>query len=383
MKSILIKNAEIHNAIVPEAAIGDILIIDGKIAQIGPGLTGPDGIETIDACGLRAYPGFVEAHCHIGLDGHVGYPELDINESTDPITPQIRGIDAVNPMSHDFLKAAKAGVTTVSTGPGSANVVGGTFLAMKTIGRRVDDMVVKNPVAMKCAFGENPSNRHQGKNINTRMGTAFRLRELLLKTREYMTKIVKAGDDMTNRPSFDMKLDAMIPVLEGALPLKVHAHQANDIFTAIRIAREFNLKITLDHCTEGHLIADYLAAEKYPVAVGPTMSGITKFEVWNKVFTTPGILAKAGCQVSIITDSPVVVQEFLPIAAGLAVKNGMEPFAALQAITINPARHVGIEDRVGSLEAGKDGDVILADGDPLALSTRIVHTIINGKVLAE
>lgn len=235
---------------------------------------------------------------------------------------------------------------------------------------------------MKCAFGENPKRCYKDKNNTSRMSTAAKLREMLFKAKEYMDKKDAAGEDVTKMPAFDMKLEALIPVLRGEIPLKAHAHQANDIFTSIRIAKEFGVKLTLEHCTEGHLVAEELVKEGYPAAVGPTLTHATKFELQNKTFTTPGVLAEAGMQVSIITDSPVIPQQYLALCAGLAVKSGMDPFAALQAITINPAKHIGIEDRVGSLEVGKDGDIVLADGDPLVSATRIVATYINGKLVA-
>lgn len=379
MQSLLIRHAQIYSVTSELPQEGDILICDGKITAIGPELSVPDGVPVLDVAGKRAYPGFVEAHAHLGLHGHVGFVATDVNESTEPLTPHLRAIDAINPFDEDFLKAAMAGVTTVATGPGSTNPVGGVFTALKTCGRRVDDMVIKSAVGMKCAFGENVKNCYRDKSINTRMGAAARLRELLFKTQEYQTELEVSGrDDKVKRPKFNMKLEAMLPVIRGELPLKVHAHQANDIFTAIRIAKEFNLKLTIEHCTEGHLIADYLAAEGYPVAIGPSMSFSGKFELIHKTFKTPGILNRAGCLVSIITDSPVVLQEYLPLAAGLAVKAGMDPYEALKAITINPAIMLGIADRVGTLEVGKDGDVVITDGSPFEITTRIFHTIIDG-----
>lgn len=211
------------------------------------------------------------------------------------------------------------------------------------------------------------------------MSTAALLRETLFKTREYLEKKEAAGDDPTKKPAFDMKLEALIPVIKGEIPLKAHAHAAEDIFTALRIAREFGVKITLEHVTEGHLIVEELAKENVPLAVGPTLTSASKYELRNKSWTTPGVLAAAGCQVSIITDSPVIPQEYLPLCAGLAVQAGMDPFAALQAITINPARHAGIADRVGSIEVGKDADLVITDGCPFEVSTKVRHVFIEGK----
>ena len=379
---ICIRNGNVHNAIVPEAFVADILIKDGKIKEIGSNLVIPEGTEVIDASGKEIYPGFIEAHGHIGLDGHgIGYEGTDYNEMNDIVCPQLRGIDGVKPMQPTFENAAKAGVTCVCVGPGSANVLGGTFTTIKTVGKRVDDMVVRDAVAMKCAFGENPKRCYQSKSDSSRMTTAFKLREALAKAREYMLKKEAAGDDFSKMPALDMKHEALIPVLKKEIPLKAHAHATEDLFTALRIAKEFDVKITLEHVTEGHLIVEELAKENVPLAVGPTLTEASKFELRNKSWTTPGVLAAAGCQVSIITDSPVIPQEYLPICAGLAVQAGMDPFKALQAITINPAKHVGIADRVGSIEIGKDADIVITDGNPMEVSTNVEKVFIDGKVI--
>ena len=352
----------------------------GKIVAIGLNLEGAEEAQVVDASGKEVYPGFVEAHGHIGLDGYgIGYEGMDYNELNDIVTPHLRGIDGVKPMEPTFRKAAEAGVTTVCAGPGSANVLGGTFTAIKTVGKTVDDMLIRDGVAMKCAFGENPKRCYRDKKDSSRMTTAAILREMLFKAREYMAKKEAAGDDIFKRPAFDMKLEALIPVLKKEIPLKAHAHAAVDILTAVRIAKEFDVKLTLEHVTEGHLIAEELSAINVPLAVGPTLTDATKFELRNKSWTTPGILAKAGCQVSIITDSPVIPQEYLPLCAGLAVKAGMDSFMALQAITINAAKHAGIADRVGSLEIGKDADILITDGCPFEVSTKMEHVYVNGK----
>lgn len=379
MKALLIKNGCIHDAVHEESYQADLLLRDGKIVRIAPGIEEADA-EVIDASGRQVYPGFVDAHCHIGVDGYaMGFEGDDCNEMTEILTPELRVIDAVNPQDETFKLAREGGVTCVGTGPGSANVLGGMFAALKTEGKRVDDMIVKFPVAMKCAFGENPKRCYKDKNNYSRMSTAAKLRVTLREAQEYQALLGEAKT-AKDRPKYNAKLEALLPVLAGEIPLKAHAHQANDIFTAIRIAKEFGVKLTLEHCTDGSLIADELAAEGFSVCVGPSFGHATKIELKNKSFETPGVLAKAGCRVSIITDSPVIPQQYLPLCAGLAVKSGMDPFAALQAITINPAKHLGIEDRVGSLEEGKDGDVVIADGDPMISSTRILYTIIDGKV---
>lgn len=377
-----IKNGMVHDAIHKETFQADILVEDGKISAIGQNLDAGENADIIDAEGLHVYPGFVEAHGHIGLDGYgIGYEGMDYNEMNDIISPQMRGIDGVKPLDAAFPKAAAAGVTCVCTGPGSANVLGGTFTTIKTVGKRVDDMIVRDNVAMKCAFGENPKRVYKDKKDSSRMTTAALLRETLFKAKEYMEKKESAGDDISKKPAFDIKLEALIPVLKREIPLKAHAHAAEDIFTALRIAKEFDLKITLEHVTEGHLIVEELAKENVPLAVGPTLTSASKFELRNKSWTTPGVLSAAGCQVSIITDSPVIPQEYLPLCAGLAVQAGMDPFAALQAITINPAKHAGIADRVGSLETGKDADIVITDGSPFEVSTNVKHVLINGTLI--
>lgn len=370
----LIRNATIYTAVQREPVQGDILIRNGKIAAVGPNLDAA-GEEVFDATGLNAYPGFVEAHCHIGLDGYgIGYEGADYNEYNDSVVPQLRAIDGIEPLDPTLGMAARAGVTTVCTGPGSANVLGGTFVAIKTVGRCVDDMIVKDNVAMKCAFGENPKRCYRDKGISTRMSTAAKLREMLMKAKEYKRKLDEGKD-----PAFDMKLEALIPVIEGKMPLKAHAHQLNDLFTAIRIAKEFGVKLTLEHCTEGQLAAERFAAEGYPMAVGPSLTHASKFELRNKTFATPGILARAGAHVSIITDSPVIPQHYLPLCAGLAVKSGMDPYDALRAITLCPAEHIGVADRVGSIEAGKDADIVLCRGDVMDVSSDVVRVLIEGR----
>ena len=376
---ICIKNGTLHTAVSKETFIADILIDGGKIVKIGKGLSA-DGAEVIDATGLQVYPGFVEAHCHIGLDGYgIGYEGHDYNELNDPVTPQVQAIDGINPFDPCMKMAAKAGVTCFATGPGSSNSIGGTFAAIKPVGTRVDNMIVKFPIAMKCAFGENPKRCYQKQGISSRMTNAAKIREALNKAKVYKAKIEAAGDDASKLPAYDQKSEALIPVLNHEIPLKAHAHQANDIFTAIRIAKEFGVGLTLEHVTEGHMIVDELAKENLPLAVGPTFGHASKFELQNKTWETPGILAKAGCHVSIITDAPVTPLHYLPLCAGLAIKAGMDEYDALRAVTINPAEHIGIADRVGSLEEGKDADVVIVDGCPFDVTGVIKHVLFNGE----
>lgn len=379
---LLIQNAYIKPMTGPDIPKGSLLIgDDGKIAAVGEKIAAPQGAQVIDAEGRLLTPGCVEAHCHIGLHNEaVGWEGMDYNEIVDPLTPQMRAIDSINPQDESFPLALRGGVTTACTGPGSANVVGGTFVVMKLSGNRVDDMVIKNPAAMKAAFGENPK-RCYGQNGRktpmTRMGVASLLRDLLMRTKRYAED--KAGE---KPPAYDAKLEAMLPVIKGELPLKAHAHRADDILTAIRIAKEFNLKLTLDHCTDGAVIADELAKEGYPAFVGPSLGSKSKIELQNKSFGTAGILNKAGVNVSIITDAPVIPLQFLPMCAGLAAHEGLDMEEAWKAITINPARQLGVDDRVGSLEAGKDADVVLWTANPLTtIGGEAWMTFVDGKVV--
>ena len=375
----IIQNALIHDAVRDKARIGDIRIEGGKIAAIGKNLPVPEGAEVIDAAGLHAWPGLVEAHGHIGLDGWaVGYEGRDYNELGDPVTPQLRAIDAINPFDEALQDALRGGVTTLCTGPGSSNVLGGTFAAFKPVGRCIDDMCLKREAAMKCAFGENPKRCYKDKGISSRMSNAALLRETLYKARQYMEKLEAAGDDPAKKPAFDLKLNALIPVLKGEMPLKAHAHQANDILTAIRIAREFGVRLTLEHVTDGALIVEELKKADVPLAVGPTFGQPTKIELQHKSWQTPVLLNAAGCRVSIITDSPVTQQSHLRFCAAMAIASGMSEADALRCVTLNPARHIGVEDRVGSLEAGKDADIVLTDGSLFDMQTKIVGVYVDG-----
>lgn len=377
---LFIKNGLIYTMAGDAIENGSILIKDGKIENLGQNLEAPNDAQVIDAGGRIITPGFVEAHCHLGLEEDaIGFEGDDINEMTEPVTPEVRAIDGINPMDKTLQEAYEGGVTTAVTGPGSANVIGGQAIAIKTYGHRVDDMVVKNPAAMKVAFGENPKRvyREQKKSPITRMSTAAILREYLFKAKAYMEK----KEDKDNK-DFDFKLEALIPVLKKEIPIKAHAHRADDIFTALRIAKEFDIDITLDHCTEGHLIADDLAKEGKGAIVGPTMGHRSKFELKNTNFETPKVLNEKGVKIAITTDSPVIPLHHLSLCAGLAHKAGLEEMEALKAITIYPAEIIGINDRVGSLEVGKDADLVIFDGHPLKdVGVETFMTVIDGKVV--
>ena len=376
---LLIKNAHIKPMVGAEIENGSILIDGAKIAAIGEEVAAPADAQVIDAGGRLVTPGCVEAHCHVGLHGQcLRWEGADYNESTDPITPQVRAIDSFDTFDGMLKDGIRGGVTTVCAGPGSANVVGGTFVVTKLVGKRIDKMALKVNAAMKCAFGENPKSVYgQNKKApKTRMATAALLRELLFKARIYQQE-----KDGGKEPKFDMKLEAMLPVMRGEIPLKAHAHRADDILTAIRIAKEFGLKLTLDHCTDGALIADELAEEGYPALVGPSFGNKSKPELKNKDYETVGVLHKAGVKVCIITDAPVITIENLPMCAGLAAQAGLPKEEAWKAITINPAEVLGVADRIGSLEVGKDADIVIWTADPLTtIGGQAYMTIVDGKI---
>lgn len=364
---------------------GDIRIENGKIVEISKNLNKKDNEKVIEVNGKFVYPGFIDAHCHMGLyEWGMGFEGADGNEMTDPVTPHMRGIDGINPMEVGFKHAREGGVTVVVSGPGSANVCGGTFGAFKTYGRCIDDMVVKNPIGMKVAFGENPKRVYNSKSKMpmTRMGTAALLRNLLFESKNYLLKKEKSEEKGEVFTEINLKYEAMIPVLKKEIPLKAHCHRADDILTAIRIAKEFNLNLTLDHCTEGHLIADEISRSGFPAIIGPTMTHASKIELQHKTFNTPSVLIDRGVKVAIVTDHPVIEQEYLPICAGLATKGtGLSEIDALKSITINAAEIINIHDRVGSIEEGKDGDIVIFDKNALFSDSRCLYTIIDGNIV--
>lgn len=379
-KRMLIKNGTVYTMDELGTKQLDIRIEGSKIVAVGS-LQENDQEQVIDATGQFVFPGMVEAHCHLGMEETAIRDEGDdVNECSDPITPQVRAIDGCYPIDETVVNARNAGITTVAAGPGSANVIGGTFMAYKTNGVSIDDMVISNPVAMKCAFGENPKRVYQDSRIKTRMNIAALLRETLFKTKEYLTKKEAADGDVSKMPSYDMKLEAMIPVIKKELPLKCHAHRCDDILTVIRIAKEFDVKVTLDHCTDGELLVSQIKESGFPAIVGPSFTHKTKYELSNKSFKTAGVLQKAGILIAITTDSPVIPQEYLPLCASLAMKDGLDEYEALKAITINPAKILGLDDRIGSIRVGKDADLIICDRSLLDTQNRITYTMINGEI---
>ena len=373
----LFKNATIYT-MEQEPFVGDFKIDKGVFTEVGKNLTANEGEDVQDLNGLYVFPGLVESHCHLGMEETaIRFEGDDVNEITDPITPNMRGIDGCNPMDETVELALKGGVTTVAAGPGSANVLGGTFFAYKTKGNCIDEMTIQNPIAMKAAFGENPKRCYQGKKIDTRMQISALLRETLEKTKEYLAK-KEAGKDV----AYDQKLEAMIPVVKRELPLKCHAHRADDILTVIRIAKEENIKITLDHVTDARCILPQIKESGFPCICGPALTHKSKFELANMSFETPNELYKAGILFSIITDSPVIPQQYLSLSAALAAKAGLPEYEAIKAITINPAKILGLDNRVGSIKVGKDADFVICTKNILDTQNEIQSVYVDGKKAA-
>lgn len=367
---------------------GYILISNSKIASLGAmeQLPNTQDEQVIDLAGKTVYPGFIDAHCHMGLaEEGLGFEGDDLNEITDPTTPHLRGLDAINPNNKSFQEAYSAGITTVVTGPGSANPIGGQFCAIKTYGKNVDKMLLRAPVSMKFAMGENPKGCYNDKSQTpmTRMATAAIIREQLQKAHRYMEDQLKADNDPegeTDPPEFDAKCEALIPVLRRELKAQFHCHRTDDIFTAIRIAKEFNLDYVLIHCTEGYMIADELEEIGATAICGPLMTTRSKPELTNSTDANPALLSK-HIPVAICTDYNVLPIAYLPVCAGIAVREGMDRELALKAITIQAAKTCGIENRVGSIQAGKDADLAIFDCDPLTIAARPAMVLINGKIV--
>lgn len=370
---LLIQNGTLYTMESEKPMEADLLIKKGKIARIARNIPAEKGMETIDARGLNIYPGFIDAHSHIGIAQERATVQTDAsNENTNPVTPFVRAVDGVNPMDSAFHNALAAGITGVLVGPGSSNPVGGQFAFLKTYGRCADDMVVLAPAAIKVAFGENPTTTYglNGNTPATRMGIAAVIREELYRAKQYLE----------GQGQGDFRLECYRELFEGKIPLKAHAHRTDDILTAIRIAKEFGLGLTLDHCTEGHLIADEIAASGYPAIVGPSLASRTKDEVALSDFKTPGVLHMAGVPVALTTDHPVSRIQYLPLCAALAAKEGLGRWAALRAITIDAAKICRVDDRLGSLTVGKNADLVLWEGDPLEVSGSVWAAVVNGKV---
>lgn len=380
----LLQHGIVHTMDGPVIPDGFVVFEGKTITAVGPMEALPAGYSgpVLDAAGGHILPGFVDTHCHLGLWGDgLGFEADDGNESTDPCTPHLRGLDGVNPLDRCFQEARQGGVTTVLTGPGSANPIAGQFLALKTTGRWVDEMVVKAPAAMKFALGENPKSVYNERKETpiTRMATAALIRENLSKAQEYQAKQAKAQDDPdTDPPDFDPKLEALLPVLRGILPAHFHAHRADDIATAVRISREFGLNFAIVHGTEGYKVAPLLASAGVPVITGPCLTDRSKPELVGQTLDNPVLLAQAGVKVAICTDHPVIPIQHLPICAAMAVRAGMDPEDALAAVTRNPAEIAGLGDRLGVLAPGRDADIVVTQGHPLDWTCRLTAVFIDG-----
>lgn len=385
---LVLKNGNVMTMAGP-AFVGDVAIENGKIVAVGQSLSYSDA-EVRDVTGMTVMPGIVDPHCHIGMwEDAMGFEGADGNECTNPITPELRAIDAINPYDRCFEEAAAGGVTTCVTGPGSANVIGGQFVAIKTYGDSVEDMVLRFPVAVKAAFGENPKRVYNGKNQtpSTRMATAALMRKALVEAQEYNEKLEKGKADPEKMPERNLGKEILARVIRRELPMKIHAHRADDILTAIRICREFKLRYTLDHCTEGYLITDKLkealGEDCEGIIVGPLLTDRSKIELKNLSFKVPKVLEQAGIEYAMMTDHPVTPEQYLPICTAVAVREGASEEGALKAITINAAKITGIADRVGSIEVGKDADIAVFSGHPFDFRSRCVLTLVNGKVAHE
>jgi len=381
----LFYNAGIFTACSRFIKNGYVLIKDGRIIDVGPMEFCPFDTESYDLSGFTIYPGFIDAHCHLGMweDG-LSFEGDDGNEDTDPATPHLRALDAVNPGDYSFKEALDAGVTAVVTGPGSANPVAGQMVAIKTYGGCIDDMVIKAPVAMKFALGENPKNTYHSKDETptTRMATAAIIREQLKKAQRYQRDLLASQEDEdADEPEIDVKSEALVGTFDGSIQSHFHAHRSDDIFTAIRLSKEYDLDLVLIHCTEGYMNAEKLAAEKARAVVGPLICTRTKPELSNERDENPAILKKAGVEVAICTDHPEVPIQYLALSAGIAVRAGMDHDDAVRAITSVPAKIMGLSDRIGSVAPGMDADLAVFKGDPLSVYEKPVWVIAGGKIV--
>jgi imidazolonepropionase-like amidohydrolase len=383
MKAIV--NGTLHTVSHGVIQDGTLLIDDeGRIAAVGSGVSVPAGADIVDATGLNVFPGFVDAHTHLGIwEEGVGRAYWDGNEATDPVTPHVRALDALNPRDQGLADARSVGVTTVCVTPGSANPICGQAVVIKTAGDVVDRMVVREPAGLKMALGENPKSVYQprDKMPSTRMGTAAVIREALFNARAYMAKQARAAEDeATEPPDEDLKLEAIAMALRRTIPARIHAHRADDILTALRLGQEFDLDITIEHCTEGHKVAADLAEHGVPALVGPTLASRSKMELRELSFATAGELSQAGVTIALISDHPFVPIQYLPLCGGLAIREGLDEATALRALTLTPAELLGVADRVGSLEEGKDADVAVYQGHPFyAVQARCQLTLVQGR----
>jgi imidazolonepropionase-like amidohydrolase len=366
---------------------GTVLLRDGKIAAVeGPGFTVPPGVVVVDATGKWVLPGFIDAHAHAGVHEEAeGWAGQDTNERTDPNSAHVRALDAINPADQGFRDAIIGGVLAVNVNPGSANPIGGQTVAVKCWGRTVDEMVLREPAGLKSALGENPKRVYGERNEtpSTRLGTAAVIRGAFVAAQNYQAKLAASasGDSSSERTVVerDLKLEALSRVLRREIPWRQHCHRADDIATAMRMAREFGYELVIDHGTEAYLLADQIAAASIPVIIGPLFTSRSKVELRNRSLANPGRLASAGVMIAITTDHPVVPINFLIHQATLAVKEGLDPVTALRAVTINPARIIGVADRIGSLTVGKDADVVIWSGDPLDVMSRAERAFTDGR----
>jgi len=385
MRAIL--NGTLYTASHGVVQSGTVLVDDeGRIERMGPDLTLPDDAEVIDASGLCVFPGFVDAHTHLGIwEEGVGRAFWDGNEATDPITPHVRALDAINPRDPGLADARSVGVTTVCVTPGSANAICGQAVVIKTAGEVVDRMVRRQPAGLKMALGENPKSvyKPRDKMPSTRMGTAAVIREALVQTQSYLEKHARAAQDPEKEPpDEDLKLESIALALRREIPVRIHAHRADDILTALRLGEEFGLEVVVEHCTEGHKVAAELAAAGVPALVGPTLSSRSKMELRELSFATPGELARAGVTVALVSDHPFVPIQYLPLCGGLAMREGLDEETALRAITLIPAEILGVSDRVGSLEPGKDADLALYRGHPFHdVQARCLLALVQGRAV--
>lgn len=378
--SLLIKNGLVWLHEQEDYFKADILIKHSKIKEVRPVIEGEKGIPVLDVREGYILPGWIDCHTHLGIiEEATGKIGVDNNEISDPITPNLRAIDGVNPMDIAFKDAVRHGITTVMSGPGSDNPVGGLNMAFKTAGRIIDQMVIKNPVGLKIALGENPLTTYGAdkKSPVTRMGTASLIRELFMQAQDYMS--LKKADKVKKR---DVKLEAVIPLLRGEIPLRAHAHRADDIITAVRIAEEFKIeKLVIEHGTEADLIADYLFEKKVAVALGPMLTPRIKMELRNRNYASALKLMDSGLKVALITDHPYNSIEQLRTIAILAVAEGLSPKDALKCLTVNPAEILGCDDRIGRIAEGYDADLVVYDQEPLSINAKVLQTIIDGKIV--